>query len=123
MHTLDTNAIIYYLKGEVSVIPTLENIFSQSLPVYISTVTEVELFSFSSLSNSEMMQIEKLLQTLSIVSLDSRLARLSGIIRSRYGLKLPDSVIAATALFTGSTIVTRNAKDFRKIPNLPILQI
>jgi len=123
MYTLDTNAIIYYLRGDVSAIPELESVFAQPSPIYISAVTEAELFSFSLLSNNEMMQIEKLLRTLSIIPFDSHLARLSGLIRRHYRLKLPDSMIAATALFTGSTLVTRNIKDFRKIPNLLVLHI
>jgi predicted nucleic acid-binding protein len=36
-------------------------------------------------------------------------------------LRMPDLVIAATALVTGRTLLTRNVKDFRDIPNLKYL--
>ena len=36
---------------------------------------------------------------------------------------VPDSIIAATAMFTGITLLTRNTRDFRKISNLGIRKI
>ena len=36
-------------------------------------------------------------------------------------IKLPDAIIAATALTEGFTLVTRNTGDFKKIPKLDIL--
>ena len=43
--------------------------------------------------------------------------------RREQRMKLPDSVIAATALFTGTTLVTRNIRDFKRIPNLSVEKI
>jgi predicted nucleic acid-binding protein len=36
-------------------------------------------------------------------------------------IKIPDAIIAATALIEGFTLVTRNIDDFNKIPNLILL--
>ncbi|MFN4255246.1 MAG: hypothetical protein ACK4Q5_09595 [Saprospiraceae bacterium] len=36
-------------------------------------------------------------------------------------MKLGDSIIAATALFVGAEIYTRNAADFEKIPGLKVV--
>jgi predicted nucleic acid-binding protein len=33
---------------------------------------------------------------------------------------LADAFIAATALFTGSTLLTSNVRDFKKIPSLKL---
>jgi predicted nucleic acid-binding protein len=38
-------------------------------------------------------------------------------------LKTPDSAVASTALFTGSTLVTRNTRDFQKVPQLSVREI
>ena len=46
MLTLDTNAIIYYLKGEEMAVRSLNKAFEDDAAVYISTITELELFSF-----------------------------------------------------------------------------
>lgn len=67
--------------------------------------------------------IEDLLATISIIPLDSRIARLTALVRRHYRVKVPDSIIAATAMFTGSTLLTRNTRDFRKISNLTIRKI
>lgn len=124
MYTLDTNAIIYYLTGDVRTVPVLRDIFSdRETPVYVSALTEAELFSFPQLSEEEARLIEDLLRTISLIPLDSQIARIAGMLRRTYRLKLPDSVIAATALFTGSTLLTRNSKDFKKIPPLLIQAI
>lgn len=122
-YTLDTNAIIYYLKDDKKASPILEKIISQTDPIYISTITELELFGFSFLDTKEVRAINQILSTLSILPLDSHIARLAGSIRSKFGVKAPDAAIAATALFTGSTLLTRNVKDFQKIPELFVQKI
>lgn len=123
MYTLDTNAIIYYLKNETATVLILNNFFAQNMPLYVSSITELELFSFSGMNIDEIEKIETLLKTVAAISLDSRLARIAGSLRRNYGVALPDSAVAATALFTGTTLVTRNARDFRKVSGLSVLKI
>ncbi len=115
MYTLDTNTIIYYLKNDPHVVDIFNDIFHQDDPVYISCITELELFSFSGLTTEEVEQINKLLQTLHIIPVDSQLARLAGFLRSTHKIKTPDSIIAATAIFTGTKLLTRNIEDFKKL--------
>jgi predicted nucleic acid-binding protein len=123
VYTLDTNAIIYYLKDDAATVSSLRNIFAQNVPLYVSAMTELELFGFSNLSTAEEALIEELLATVAVISMDSRIARLAAFIRRQHRLKVPDSIIAATALFTGSTLVTRNTRDFQRIPNLSLLRV
>jgi toxin FitB len=124
MYTLDTNAIIYFLKGDKQAILILEKIINENRgPIYISSITEAELFSYANLTDQDENDLEKILTTLATIAVDSRLARIAAWIRRQYGLKIADSIIAATAIFTGTTLVTRNIKDFDKIPNLLILKI
>lgn len=118
MYTLDTNAIIYYLKGDEDSVRILNEIFSENLPLYVSALTETELFSFSRLTPRDVERIEGLIRTVAVIPVDSRIARIAGLLRRKYRLAIADSVIAATALFTGTTLLTRNIRDFKKIPNL-----
>jgi predicted nucleic acid-binding protein len=118
MYTLDTNAIIYYLKADKVVVSFLDDILKRDVPIYISSITEAELFSYSDLEAQEIVQIESILETLSIISIDSRIARIAGSIRAKNRTGLADSIIAATALFTGTSLLTRNVRDFRKVPHL-----
>jgi predicted nucleic acid-binding protein len=123
VYTLDTNAILYYLKDDADAVASLGNIFSQNVPLYVSAITELELFAFSNLSAVEEGLIEELLTTVAVISVDSHIARLAAFIRRQYRLKVPDSAIAATAMFTGSTLVTRNTRDFKRVSNLSLLNI
>ena len=123
MYTLDTNAILYYLKDDPNTVSSLRKIFTQNVPLYVSAITELELFAFSNLSATEEALIEELLATVAVISVDSHIARLAAFIRRQYRLKVPDSAIAATAMFTGSTLLTRNTQDFRKVPHLSLLKV
>lgn len=123
MYTFDTNAIIYYLKEDEDAMVIIEDILAKDLPVYISSLTEAELFSFSGLDDKEIEKIENILKTLAIIPVDSRIARIAGLIRSKYKTDLADSIIAATAMFTGTSLVTRNIKDFKNIANFSCKEI
>jgi len=118
--TFDTNVIIYYLKGDEKASRAIEEILNDNPSIYISTITEVELFGFPKITEIEAYQIEKILETVSIIPLDSKIARMAARIRQLYKLKTADSVIAATALFTSSILVTRNVKDFLKVTDLQV---
>ncbi len=74
MSTLDTNAIVYYVKDDTDAVTVLRGVFGQSSPIYVSTATELELFAFANLSRDEESLIEDLLATISIIPLDSRIA-------------------------------------------------
>ena len=121
MYTLDTNIIIYYLKEEKSAVDLMEKIFTENVAIYISTLTELELLSFSNLTPKEIEHIENFFKIVSIIPVDSRIARIGASLRRMYKIKTIDSVIAATALFTNSILITRNLKDFKKIKNLKLL--
>lgn len=123
MHTLDTNAIIYFIQDEPETVAILNDILEKNFPLYVSAMTEIELFGYPAITDAEAAKIEEILKTTTIISVDSRLARIAGTIRSIYRLGIADSTIAATALVTGSILLTRNVKDFKKVPNLLLQKI
>jgi len=59
VYTLDTNAIIYFLKDEISVVSLLKGIFLQNVPLYISAITEIELFGFPKLTDTELNRLRR----------------------------------------------------------------
>lgn len=122
MYTLDTNVIIYYLKGDAQA-ALLNDLFAQPASLYISAITEAELFSFSNLDEEEAAAIEQALQLLSIIPVDTKIARMAAELRREQHIPLADALIAATALFTGSILVTRNVDDFRRIARLRLQSI
>jgi predicted nucleic acid-binding protein len=123
VYTLDTNAIIYYLDEEPTVVPLLEPILGQDMAIFVSVVTELELLSHPGLTDEDVAAIQQLLTSVVIFPLESRLAQLAGALRRQYHLKTPDSVVAATALLTHTILVTRNIRDFQGIDGLSLLPI
>jgi predicted nucleic acid-binding protein len=122
MYTLDTNAIIYYVKNDVTAVPRIRELLLLH-HLYISTVTELELFSLPDLPANESSAIESMLKWLTIVPLDSRIARTAAAMRQGCRLEFADSAIAATALVLNTTLVTRNVRDFKRVPGLSIEKI
>lgn len=123
MYTLDTNAVIYYLKEDALAVEKIENAVSKNAVLFVSAVSEIELFAFDKLSEADILAADRFLSVVSVVNLDSRLARLAANIRRHFKLKLADSAIAATAIMTGSSLLTRNIKDFKKVSGLLVEKI
>jgi len=84
---------------------------------------KLELYSYPDLNDEEEAAITQLLTDMFVVPLDSRLARYAGYLRRLYRLKTPDSAIAATAMLTKTTLLTRNVDDFRQIDDLKIQEL
>jgi predicted nucleic acid-binding protein len=79
VYTLDTNAILYYLKDDAAAVSVLRGVFAENVPVYVSAITELELYAFPNISPDEESLIEDLLATISVIPLDSHIARLAAL--------------------------------------------
>ena len=124
MYTFDTNAVIYLVNDDERAAPILSDILADpATPVYISVITEGELFAYSRLTDLEITRIEDFLKLVSIIPIDSRLVRLAGSLKAMYRMELGDSLVAATALLMRTTLLTRNVRDFKKIPQLSLQEI
>jgi len=118
---LDTNAIIYYAAGDKKAIAFFskhkEDIF------YIPSIVIAEFLSYPLIDSYSKTAFQLFVQQTIVVNLDAQIAEMAAEIRRNYKLKLADSVIAATALFTNSTLVTRNIRDFKKVSHLKVSKI
>lgn len=63
-------------------------------------------------------QIRRMLGAMTEYPVDRQVADEAGRIRAEAGIRLPDALIAATALVHGLTLDTRNLADFRRVPGL-----
>ncbi|OGH66246.1 MAG: hypothetical protein A3B90_02530 [Candidatus Magasanikbacteria bacterium RIFCSPHIGHO2_02_FULL_41_13] len=86
----------------------------------ISTITEIEIFSFPNLTEIQQLSITKWLEEITIFPVDSFLSRQAARLRRIYKIKTPDAIIASTAIFYNAKLITRD-KDFKKIKELDIL--
>ena len=123
MLILDTNFVIAHLGGERETTKLLRLWKQEHITLAISTVTECELFAYTKMTTTEAERISNFLKNyLIIFAFDSIIARRAGKIRQQFpSLKLPDAGIAALALEHRAQLVTRNVKDFKKIPNLDLV--
>jgi len=110
---LDTNAVIYALNGGLTF---------PSADYSISIITEIELFSYSKLTELERENIKRLLNHFKICNIREEIKEMTIEIRKNYGIKLPDSIICATALVNGSVLIS-NDKQLSKIEGLDVLSL
>jgi predicted nucleic acid-binding protein len=99
--TIDANIVIAYLGGEAVVITELSQWRERGLPLFLSTVVETEVLSFSDWTPKEQHATEEFLEkNFASLPFDRPIARLAADIRRTVKIKFPDAAIAATALFT-----------------------
>jgi predicted nucleic acid-binding protein len=109
-YLLDTNAVIYLVSGRLA-FPLPEGKYS------ISIITEIELLSFSGLSAEEEKKIHSLLLVLDRVQITDNIRDQAIRLRRKNRLKLPDAVIAASAMILPATLLT-NDQSFAAIEGL-----
>ena len=71
MYTLDTNIIIYFLKGEAKMKEFLRKETLKASRFFISTISEAELFGYPEITSEEILKIDEILQSISIIPIDS----------------------------------------------------
>ncbi|TSC74579.1 MAG: hypothetical protein G01um101433_1048 [Parcubacteria group bacterium Gr01-1014_33] len=119
--TLDTNILIYYAKGDAACIEFM-NANLEKDALILPTIVTVEFLAFPVLTLQERELFLTLLLKFRTVALDTQIAFLAADIRKNK-VKLGDSVIAATALFTHTALATRNLRDFKKIKELTLYSL
>ena len=112
-YLLDTNAIVQLLKGNTELIAVLGS------AEYIATsiVVEMEYLSFSGLSEADVALYQAFrarIQIYGVPPSDTAFTQLVVNVRKDYGLKLPDAVIAATAIANNLIVLTAD-EHFRKV--------
>ncbi len=87
---LDTNVVIYFLKGIVEAVELVRN----AERLAISFITEIELLCYD-VKEEEKRNIQKFLDSIEIYYPDPEISISTADIRKKTGLKLPDAIICA----------------------------
>ena len=107
----DTNALIYLLNGNPCMTPYLD----KSL-VY-SVISEMELLSYPGITESEENSIKSLLADCEEIALSTGIKEKTIELRKKYRTKLPDAIVAASAIVKGLPLITAD-KGFNQIEEL-----
>jgi predicted nucleic acid-binding protein len=115
---LDSNIAIYLIKGglDYAVEQKLRNATLTGLN--LSVITQIELLGYAFPTNEVRVKTEKFVNQSSIFPLDNQVVEKTIELRRLYKVKLPDAIIAATAIVFDLTLYSRNDKDFTQIPGL-----
>jgi predicted nucleic acid-binding protein len=118
----DTNTVIYFLQKQFP--ERAEAFIMRSLKEgqpCVSAITEIELLCWNKASQKDLDTIHSFITDAMIIELEPDIKIKAAEIKKIHKLKLPDAIIAATALVYELTLITRNTKDFSNIPNLKII--
>ena len=92
--------------------------FIDNLEIQFSVITRIELLVWRNASEEQLQIIKDFISASTVFNLDEDIIIQSIDIRKNYRLKLPDAIIAATAVAKNLTLLTRNTKDFELVSGL-----
>jgi hypothetical protein len=118
----DTNTAIYYLQRQFS--PSAEQFMDSILQEYqpsISAITEIELLCWKTASESDLTVLRNFIEDSVVFELEKEIKTKTAELRKTNKIKLPDAIIAATAVVHNLTLLTRNVSDFQNIQDLSVL--
>jgi len=124
MTLCDTNIFIEYFRKNNSIRLELEKIGFDN--IVISDVVKAELY-FGARDRTDLQNIVKCLDFFPVLTIRPEISKIAVDFVKQYclsqKLKLPDALIAATAIYHDIVLFTLNLKDFRFIPNIKLYQI
>ena len=106
----DSNIIIYLSKKEIPY-----SYIDQFDEHNISVITYMEILGHRFRDKREEKFIQELLELFNMLYIDRQIADKVIEIRKKERIKLPDAIIAATAISNELSLITRNINDFKKI--------
>ena len=120
-YLIDTDILIYYFNGLVKS-KELDKVIKNSFN--ISIITKIEFLSWDILKINKDLEKKaiKFINCARVYSLNNEVANKTIDLRQNNRIKIPDAIIASTALFFNFTLLTNNVKDF-KILGLKVISI
>jgi len=108
-YLLDTNAVLYILSGDATLADFL---FEKEL--YLSIISEMELLSYKDLTDKDKQEIIAFLEGFIIINIDENIKLNTIEVKKSSSMKLPDSIIAATAISLRLPLITSD-KHFKNV--------
>lgn len=103
---VDTNTAIYLLGNKLAD-PLTADDYS------VSVITQIELLSYPSLTADEEARVSEFLETVAIIDLTAEVRDAAIRLRRDHRLRVPDAIIAGTALVLDAELLTNDARLLR----------
>ena len=118
---IDTNVLLCHLDGRAPVVGLLDRLDRLGEPLRISIVSRIEVLGHPRVVGALDATIPRFLDRFILVSLTNAVVERTIAVRRSAHLKLPDAVIAATALEAGETLITHDRRGFSGVAGLRLL--
>lgn len=111
-YLIDTNIAIYLLNGSFGenaskfIEPIINNSYS------LSVITKIELLGLAFPDFDKLDSSNSFVNDSFLVPLSNPIVQQTTSLRQAYKIKIPDAIIAATAMINDYTLLSRNDKDF-----------
>ncbi len=119
----DTNIFINLFKGHASVKAVLQKIGTESISLSIITYAEI----IYGTKKSDLNKIKTFFEQHTIIEIDIGISKVfKGLVLNysyNHHIRIPDALIAATALHLGYSLYTENKKDFDFIPDIKFYKV
>jgi predicted nucleic acid-binding protein len=111
-YLVDTNTIIDYLENKL---PEKSNKLIDNIIIQFSVISRIELLVWKKATEDQVKILNEFVNSSTVFDLNENIILKSIEIRKNYRLKLPDAIIAATAVVNNLPLLTRNTSDFEKV--------
>ena len=129
MLALDTNTVSYYFRGDPAVVPRLQALppSQVALPSVVLYELRYGLMRLPAVAAQPRLEaLSRLVAPLVVLDFDNACAQVAAALRAKLEsegrpIGPHDTLIAATALRHGATLVTRNVEEFSRVQGLEVL--
>lgn len=111
----DTNVFINLSEGKGNIQPHLAG-----RDVYLSVISEIELLGWYKITENEKLFFDLIINDCILIELIPAIKKQSIFLKQKHRIKLPDAIIAATAIFLGIPLLTFDS-GFAKIEELDLI--
>ena len=119
-YLLDSSCLALFLANRLNVDDAKFVFNIINADINISIITKIELLSFKEADENYSNSLKILFANASIYTLDDDVVLKTVSLRKSGKTKLPDCIIAATAIAKNFTLITADRKDFKAIKKLKV---
>ena len=119
-HLIDSNAVIDYLAGKLpaSGMKFMDGVIN-AVP-QVSVITKIEVLGYN-IPPAAYQILTDFMNDAVILELTDAVVNQTIALRKQIKIKLPDAIIAATALVNGLELISRNTSDFKNVNGLTVI--